>query len=135
MRLMEREVGFRLLGDIGLDVGGQPVGVGGAKPKTLLAALLAKRGKAVETSALIDVVWGEDPPGSARGMIQTYVSAIRRAMQDAGVPDLLSATRTGYLIADGPYTLDWQDFEDAVATGRALLAGKRPKEAAETLRD
>ncbi|MET0133714.1 MAG: BTAD domain-containing putative transcriptional regulator, partial [Kibdelosporangium sp.] len=131
---VQAAVRFQLLGPIAMQIGGRPVALGGAKPRTLLAALLAKPGRTVDTSTLIDVVWGEDPPTSARGLIQTYVSTIRRAMQEAGAPDLLVGEGAGYRIG-GEFDLDAREFEAAVAAARVLIAEDRFEEAARSLRD
>jgi len=60
--------------------GAAPVPVGGSKPRALLAALLLDLGTVVPAQRLVDVVWGEAPPDTARGLVQTYVSALRRAL-------------------------------------------------------
>ena len=57
---------FRLLGAVEVWADGRPVPVGGAKPRTLLAALLLERERVVPVSRLIDVIWSDDPPDTAR---------------------------------------------------------------------
>jgi DNA-binding SARP family transcriptional activator len=60
--------------------GGSLVPLGGAKPQTLLAALLLEHGRVVPLSRLIDVIWPDDPPEAAKAAIQTYVKTLRQSL-------------------------------------------------------
>jgi DNA-binding SARP family transcriptional activator len=62
---------FRLLGPVEAVVEGMSVPIGGLKPQVLLAALVLERGRVVSTSRLVELVWGQDPPTSARSLVQT----------------------------------------------------------------
>ena len=55
----------RILGPLEVRVDGAPVSLGGAKPRTLLVALLLRRGATVPVDALVASVWGERPPPGA----------------------------------------------------------------------
>ncbi|MCE7010409.1 tetratricopeptide repeat protein [Kibdelosporangium philippinense] len=126
-------VRFRVLGTVSMEVDGTPVALGGAKPRALLAALLVHPERMVDTSALIDVVWGTKPPSSARGMIQSYVSTLRRAIRAAGAPDVLRGDGSGYWISVKS-GVDLTEFENAVENARDMLTYNRPKQAAAHLR-
>ncbi|MEO3930107.1 helix-turn-helix domain-containing protein [Micromonosporaceae bacterium B7E4] len=57
---------------------------GGHRPRQqryLLALLLARTGRPVSTSDLIELIWGEDAPASAPNVIHKYVGALRPATQ------------------------------------------------------
>ena len=45
---------------------GAEVSLGGARPRALLALLLLHPNQAVSTDRLIDGIWGDAPPASAR---------------------------------------------------------------------
>ena len=60
------EVEFRVLGPLEVASGGEPLALGGAKQRAVLAVLLLRAGEVVPVERLIDEVWGNDPPPSAR---------------------------------------------------------------------
>jgi len=127
-------VEFRLLGPVGVWDGGAPVPVGGSKPRTLLAALLLNRGAVVPAQRLVDVVWGEAPPDSARGLVQNYVSTLRRSLHRDDRDEIILTRPPGYLLRAEPAQLDLVRFERDVAAGREAAAAGRYQEAADLLR-
>src|SRR5690348_10446717 len=83
-RLKEAEMEFRLLGPVEVaDVSG-PLALGGTKMRTLLAALLLAPGRVVSVERLVEAIWDDDPPATARALIQTHISALRRMIGPAG---------------------------------------------------
>ena len=70
-------VEFCALGPVGLIVEGQPVALGSPKLRTVLAALLVDANSVVSSDRLIDIVWGDDPPVSARATLQKLVYRLR----------------------------------------------------------
>ncbi|MEV4411220.1 BTAD domain-containing putative transcriptional regulator [Catellatospora sp. NPDC049609] len=122
---------FRLLGPVSAHDGGQPVPLGGAKPKALLAALLLEHGRVVATGSLVDILWGDDPPDTARALIQTYVSTLRRALARHGAGDVITTASPGYVARVDPDTLDSAVFARLLGEGRAAAAaGDHPRAAA-----
>jgi hypothetical protein len=82
-------VQFRILGPLEvLDDRGRPLALGGAKQRALLAALLLHAGQVVSADRLIDELWGEEPPESARNVLQVYVANLRKTSRRAGTPPL-----------------------------------------------
>ena len=107
---------------------------GGAKPRTLLTALLLDEGHVVRAERLIEAVWNEDPPDTARAVLQTYISSLRRSFERAGMPPIIVSHQAGYL-ADVPAgAVDRAAFETLVAEGRRAAAEGRHEEASERLR-
>jgi DNA-binding SARP family transcriptional activator len=125
-------VRFRLLGPIEVSGRGGPVGLGGPKPRRLLAALLVRHGRRASVDELVEVLWGEHPPGSARGLIHTYVSTLRRLFADMGVVVELTRTGNSYQIRCDAGWLDVPAFEDAVRRATEANKDGRHGEAART---
>jgi DNA-binding SARP family transcriptional activator len=118
-------VEFRLLGNLEVADGGAPVDVGGAQPRTVLAMLLVAGGRVVPAESIIEALWGHDPPASAAGTLQSYVSRLRRALVPGGArgeaAKVLAWDPPGYKLAAEPGALDTRRFEELADAGRALL--------------
>jgi DNA-binding SARP family transcriptional activator len=127
-------VEFRLLGSIEVHRYDEQVVLASAKQQALLAALLLDANRVLPVSRLVDAVWGEDPPASASGLVQTYVWALRRALHRSGEPEIIVTQPPGYLAHVDPGRLDLSRFEELVTGGRRAVAENRDVEAAGKLR-
>lgn len=117
---------YLLLGELDVRIGGgrwRPLPL---KPRRLLAALLLEPGRHVSRDRLVDAVWDGDPPRSAHGAVQVYVSQVRAALP--GVD--LAYRAGGYLLGVDPDAVDLHRFRATVA--RAAAAD--PAAGAELLR-
>jgi DNA-binding SARP family transcriptional activator len=107
---------FRVLGPVEVWLDGQTVDAGHARQRAVLAALLLDAGRAVPAEMLIDRVWGEDPPRSARNVLYGYVARLKALIasgQDPGAS--LSRHPGGYLLQAGPGQVDLARFRRLVA--------------------
>ncbi len=96
-----------------LDADGQPLPLGGRRPRALLSILLVHANDAVSVDRLIDGVWGESPPATALGALQVHVHALRKVLGAARV-----VTRPpGYMLRVEPGELDVERFDRLVAAG------------------
>jgi DNA-binding SARP family transcriptional activator/tetratricopeptide (TPR) repeat protein len=124
-------VHFNLLGALEvLDGSGNVIDVGGTQPRTVLAVLLAAAGRVVPADTLVDVIWGDSPPPSASGTLQTYVSRLRRALDPdraRGQGGILRTESSGYRIVTDGATVDFVRFEALADEARDKLgAGDLP---------
>ena len=55
------------------------------RDRVVLAMLLLQPNRVVGGHTLIDAVWDQDPPATARTQLQTCVSRLRRALDDARI--------------------------------------------------
>ncbi|WP_436501666.1 BTAD domain-containing putative transcriptional regulator [Actinokineospora sp. HUAS TT18] len=105
------EVEFLLLGEIDVRIGGVRWKHPSRKPRRLLAALLLEPGRLVSRSRLVDVVWDGEPPKSALGAIQVYVSQLRAALPNVD----LTFRGDGYVLDVDPESVDLFRFRSLVA--------------------
>ena len=66
-------VSFRILGRLEAVVDGRVVDLPSRRERALLGVLLLHVGDVVSIDALIDSVWGDAPPATARHMVHEYV--------------------------------------------------------------
>jgi DNA-binding SARP family transcriptional activator len=122
-------VEFRILGPLEVWRKGRPVHIGGAKERALLALLLLHAGEPVSVDHLIDELWGDSPPATARKSVQVRVAGLRRALHG----DALLTRGDGYLVRLEPNQLDLHRFEQLLSDGRHALAAGAPSAAVATL--
>jgi DNA-binding SARP family transcriptional activator/tetratricopeptide (TPR) repeat protein len=96
------------------------VRISSGKQRAILAALLLRANQAVALDELIEVLWGADPPASARVAAQNYVMRLRKTLA-AAVGSRISTQPAGYLIRIDPAELDVAEFELRVAAARAAV--------------
>lgn len=109
---------FGILGP--LRVGGEAITAG--RDRTILAMLLLQAGRIVPVEELVDAVWEEQPPATARAQLQTCVSRLRRRFVTLGLPpDLIVTDPVGYGVHSAPGDLDAEVFGDEVAAARAAV--------------
>jgi DNA-binding SARP family transcriptional activator len=120
---------YRLLGALEARNEDRAVALGGAKRRALLAVLLLDAGRTVSSARLIDELWGDDAPASARKLIQIMVSHLRKVLP----PGVLRTDASGYRLQIEPDTLDLARFERLAGEGRTASADGDHAVAAERL--
>ncbi|MEU0878310.1 BTAD domain-containing putative transcriptional regulator [Lentzea sp. NPDC005914] len=98
---------LRLLGSVEAVQNGQTVALGGPKPRLVLAALVLARGRLVSAHRLIDLLWEDDPPKSALGLLHTYMSGLRRALG----PEAIVTDEGSYRLDSTGMRVDVYEFE------------------------
>jgi DNA-binding SARP family transcriptional activator len=122
---------FSVLGPVEVSFGGLPVPIERAQRRAVLAYLLLNAGKAVSGSQLVDALWGEDPPATAKNQIQMAVSHIRRALRVAG-HNPIDSIPGGYRLTAAERELDLALFTSRVHAARSA---DTPEAAVKDLRD
>ena len=128
---LARVIEFRVLGSLEVVEDDHAVALGSPKQRALLALLLVHRRRPVSSDRLIDELWGEGAPPTARKIVQGYVSGLRKVLGDA----VLISRGHGYLLQLDPDQTDVDRFESLVAAGNRALAEGDPRTAAERLRE
>ncbi|ADD42633.1 AfsR/SARP family transcriptional regulator [Stackebrandtia nassauensis] len=96
---------IRLLGSV--EVAGEHgwVRAGPSKQSCVLAALAMTPGQPVATAALLQRVWGDDPPDKVFSTLYSYLARLRRLLQHDGVA-LTRAGNDGYQLVIEPEDID-----------------------------
>jgi predicted ATPase/DNA-binding SARP family transcriptional activator len=124
-------VELRVLGSLEIVDEDGVVPLPAAKHRRLLAALALGLGRTCSVDALVDAIWGEAPPASARKLLQVYVSQLRKALPDGAAV----VTRPGgYALDLGGGSLDAARFEALLADASAALREGNPALAASLAR-
>ena len=98
-----------------------------ARQRAILASLVLDRGTTVPADRLIDEVWGERPPSTARHALSVHVGAMRRIIG----PGVIETRSGGYrLRADGGY-LDLDRFEALADEAETASEAGNPATAAD----
>jgi DNA-binding SARP family transcriptional activator len=127
-------VQFRILGSIELvDDGNLAIAVSAPRDLAVLGALLVNAGQVVPRKYLIEAIWGQWPPRTARDQLYTSISRLRRLLSGCGVATITTLP-TGYRITIGPDNLDWQLFEKAARAARIARDEGRREAAIEHFR-
>lgn len=115
---MHPEALFQVLGPLAVRTETGPAPLGPPLRQAMLGVLLAHANTVVPRDVLIEELWAEDPPDSARAQIQNHVSGLRKALGPAGA--LLRTQPPGYLLAVPENGLDESAFRTDLSDGRAL---------------
>jgi DNA-binding SARP family transcriptional activator len=114
---------------------GEPVELGGPQQRAVLAHLALEPGRVVSVERLIDRLWGDAPPRTPLGTLQSYVSRLRRAVEPVrgagAAPQVLVSEAPGYVLRIPPEQIDVHQFRTLVAGARAAAAAGRHPEALE----
>jgi DNA-binding SARP family transcriptional activator len=126
-------VEFRTLGPVELLVAGDRLDLGPARQRAVLAVLLVDAGRVVPIETLVDRVWGERPPQQVRNVVYTYVTRLRRILEQAvtrGGQAALLHGPGGYLLEVDPRLIDLHRFRAIVRQADDGSAGDKERAAA-----
>jgi DNA-binding SARP family transcriptional activator/tetratricopeptide (TPR) repeat protein len=112
-------VEFRILGPLEARAGPERLELGGARQQVVLAVLLLNANHVVSVGRLLEAVYGEELPPTARSQTQITISALRRLLAAHGQDGIISTRGQGYAIEVGDGQLDSLRFDALVAQARA----------------
>jgi predicted ATPase/DNA-binding SARP family transcriptional activator len=113
---------FLLVGDDGTEIK-----IPARKERAVLAFLALRAGSAVSTGQLEAVLWGDDPPRTAKDTLKNYISHLRRVLGAAAI----ETTAGGYRLLVSPQDVDVTGFEDSLQSGGEALDARDLPRAAE----
>jgi predicted ATPase/DNA-binding SARP family transcriptional activator len=128
---MVSELRFAVLGPVRAWRGDTELDLGAPQQRAVLAVLLLAEGRQVSLGALVDALWGQEPPKAAVGTVRTYVSRLRHCLATSaasGVDEMIESAGDGYALPLRSAVLDLNLFlgtvHDARAAGHAGDAGR-----------
>ncbi|GIF63886.1 XRE family transcriptional regulator [Asanoa ishikariensis] len=122
-----------VLGPPDVVVNGSRVDIRSARQRTVLALLALAHGRTVPVDDFVDALWGDQPPRTARNLVQLYIGEVRALLGPAGHTVRFSGG--GYLAQWGTEEVDLAWFDDLVTRARAAWSGGHPEQAAELYAD
>jgi DNA-binding SARP family transcriptional activator/tetratricopeptide (TPR) repeat protein len=131
-------VDFRILGPVEVLSGGRRMAIGDRRTRVLLAMLLVWRNQTVSLDALIDGLWPQGQPLSAKSSLHAYVSRVRSTLAAAGPlagGERIKRKPPGYELRTLDGEVDADRFERMLAVAEEALQDKRFAAASSTLRD
>jgi DNA-binding SARP family transcriptional activator len=108
-----------VLGPLVVERDGANVVPSSPKPRALFIDLLLHCGKTIGRDRIIDDLWGERPPATAAGVVQNYISQLRRYLG----ADVLSTSGQGYALVAELVTTDIAEFEAQLERARRARDG------------
>jgi DNA-binding SARP family transcriptional activator len=130
---MAASMEFGLLGSLVVRCDGALIGVPRGNQRAVLAALLLDAGRVVPVDDLARLLWGQQPPASARVTVQNYVKRLRQALGEGG-RDRVRTHPGGYSISVGDAELDVSRFWELADSARVAVKDGSWDEAAERAR-
>jgi DNA-binding SARP family transcriptional activator len=125
---------FEILGPLRCGSGRPAVDLSRRREGRILAALLLSANRTVPMDGLIDMLWGERPPATARQQVQNCVSSVVRRLRGTDADLFVVRTASGYLLEAVESDLDAAVFETEVARARSLAGTGDRAAAAQLLR-
>src|SRR3990170_7039425 len=113
---------FRILGPTEVLDGGRRVPLPGGRGRALLALLVLHAGDPVSADRLIDELWGEGPPPTARTVVHGLVSRLRGVLEPgrgkARPGALLQTLGSAYRLGIDPDAVDAHRFKRLIDEAR-----------------
>ncbi|MEU2428959.1 BTAD domain-containing putative transcriptional regulator [Streptomyces sp. NPDC007861] len=126
-----------ILGPLSLQRGQTPVPVTSPMLRRLLGLLALKHPEPSTQQEITDTLWPSGPPTSHQSLIHTYVSQVRRLLEQ-GVPrtvppPTVARTPTGYLLEASRNQIDLGHFDELLAQAERLHRAPDPRAVYESL--
>ncbi|WP_236796408.1 AfsR/SARP family transcriptional regulator [Amycolatopsis sp. GM8] len=125
---------FRLLGPLEIHGPDGPVQIASGRQEVVLAMLLLELNRVVPSEALVDAIWEENPPDTARAQVQICVSRIRKTLKRAGDAVRLVTRNRGYVLEAEHDVTDLAMFRRHVVESDLHVQNGRDADAAALLR-
>src|SRR5262249_6655644 len=123
---------YRILGPLEVLEDGRSLALGSLKERMVLAVLLLHANELVSRERLIDELWGESPPPTAKKAVNVYVSKLRKSLAVNG-DDPIATADGGYRFRIESGELDVTPMVHLLSTARERAGAGEREAAAEHL--
>ncbi|GGK89414.1 SARP family transcriptional regulator [Sphaerisporangium melleum] len=120
---------FGILGALEATAADRRLDLGGIRQQIVLATLLLDANRVVTIGRLMEAIYGDEPPTTARSQVQICISALRRLFAANGSPDIISTQSLGYCIRVAADQIDVQRFDSLVQRARRARESRNLNEA------
>jgi DNA-binding SARP family transcriptional activator len=131
----EMQVEFGILGALEASEGDRRLDLGGIRQQIVLAVLLLDVNRVVTIGRLMEAIYGDEPPTTARAQVQICISSLRRLFAASGSPEIISTQSLGYAIRVAADQIDAQRFESLVLRARGAREARNVNEAIKHYRE
>ena len=107
---------FRILGPLEVVTDEGTIPLGGPKQRAVLAHLILRANHPIHADRLIDGLWGDEPPETARNTLQTYVYRLRKLLGEPRV----GGSNGAYVLNASVDEIDAARFEEIVREAKSL---------------
>lgn len=111
---------FRILGPIEIYFEQHPVNVPPGRQQTILACLLVEPNRVVSVDEMVNAIWDDMPPHTARTQVLICISKLRRSFSESGTKCPIITRSPGYLIRLANGQSDYRLFEEKFAKSAVL---------------
>ena len=125
---------FRILGPLEVVEDGETVALGTLKERLVLGVLLLHANEFVSRERLIDDLWGEAPPPTARKAVNVYISKLRKTLSRDG-DDPIATASGGYRLRVDPDAVDASRVQLLTASAREHVSRGELESAAERFQE
>ncbi|MFD5004522.1 BTAD domain-containing putative transcriptional regulator [Streptomyces mutabilis] len=132
-----QRIAFRILGPLEIVTEKGPLPLRGKNQRAVLAYLVLHANQVVSISDLMNVLWPENAPPTARKVLQNAISALRKVLMRLGTPGQpvasLLSQEPGYVLQTSSENIDVTRFRLLNQQGRIALESGQPEKAARAL--
>jgi DNA-binding SARP family transcriptional activator/tetratricopeptide (TPR) repeat protein/DNA-binding XRE family transcriptional regulator len=121
----DRGLRVEILGPLAAWRDGLPVALGPVRQRAVLGLLALHADTGIHRAAIVDALWGEDPPSTSVSMVQAQVSGVRRLLRPGPAPGAggpVSWDGSCYRLSVGGVRLDLGEFSELTERARQVAA-------------
>lgn len=127
---MGAQLGLSILGPLTATANGERLKISSARQRSVLALLALFPNRVVTVDTMVESIWPERAPATARTQISICVAALRRLFASAGAgEELIITEHPGYRLDPEGHRIDWMLFDEAAARARDAAREGRLTEA------